>query len=248
MSASRLASLLFAATSLVAGSRSALAQQEVAATRPAARPNVIIILADDLGYSDLGCFGGDVHTPNLDALAREGVRFTDFYNDARCCPTRASILTGLYPHQAGIGGMNERTALPAYSGALKPTTPTVAEVLKTAGYKTVAFGKWHVSNTLERPEHMSDLNRKTFPDVFSPDRAVSDPPRLRRITGATSGALSITTTRSRSSTVKRPSKSCLPTSTSPMPSTNTRPTTYSGKRVRTSHFLCISPITRPTGR
>src|SRR5438874_13831449 len=92
------------------------------------RPNIIIILADDLGYSDIGCFGGDVHTPNLDALAKEGVRFTNFYNDARCCPTRASLLTGLYPHQAGIGAMNERTKLPAYSGALKPTCPTIAEV------------------------------------------------------------------------------------------------------------------------
>jgi arylsulfatase len=139
-----------------------------AAAAAAKRPNIIFILADDLGYSDIGCFGGDVRTPNLDALAKEGVRFTNFYNDARCCPTRASILTGLYPHQAGIGAMNERTKLPAYSGALKPTCPTIAEVLKTAGYKTVHFGKWHVSNTLQRPEHMKDLNRQRFPEVFSP--------------------------------------------------------------------------------
>ena len=132
------------------------------------RPNILIILADDLGYSDLGCYGGDVHTTNLDALAEGGVRFTDFYNNARCCPTRASILTGLYAHQAGMGGMNERTPLPAYSGRLKPTAPTIAEVLAAGGYRTVMYGKWHVSNTLERPGHMLDLNRQRFPDVFCP--------------------------------------------------------------------------------
>lgn len=132
------------------------------------RPNIVIILADDLGYSDIGCFGGDVHTPNLDALAREGVRFTDFYNDARCCPTRASLLTGLYPHQAGVGAMTAKTPLPAYAGRLKPTAPTIAEVLRSNGYRTAMFGKWHVSNTIERPGHIQDLNRQRFPDVFSP--------------------------------------------------------------------------------
>ena len=145
------------------------AGQSVAAARPAAaRPNVVIVLADDLGYSDLGCFGGEIRTPNLDALARDGARFTNFYNNARCCPTRASILTGLYPHQAGVGGMNERTALPAYSGALKRTAPTIAEALKAAGYRTAMFGKWHVSNTLEGPDHARDLNRQSFPETFSP--------------------------------------------------------------------------------
>src|SRR6478609_3029714 len=73
----------------------------------AARPNIVVILADDMGYSDLGCFGGEIHTPNIDALAREGVRFAQFYNMARCCPTRASLLTGLYPHQTGMGAMNQ---------------------------------------------------------------------------------------------------------------------------------------------
>ena len=156
-SLSNAAALALAAAALVLSPRLA-----------AAKPNVVVILADDLGYSDLGCFGGEAKTPNLDALAREGVRFTGFYNNARCCPTRASLLTGLYPHVAGIGAMNERTALPAYSGALKPTTPTIAEVLKTSGYKTAAFGKWHVSNTTQRPDHLSDLDRKTFPETFSP--------------------------------------------------------------------------------
>src|SRR4051812_10371630 len=132
------------------------------------RPNVMIILADDLGYSDLGCFGGEAHTPNLDALARDGARFTSFYNNARCCPTRASLLTGLYPHQAGVGAMTQPTPLPGYAGRIKPTAPTIAEVLKASGYKTAMFGKWHVSNTIERPDHMKDLNRQRFPDVFSP--------------------------------------------------------------------------------
>ncbi len=132
------------------------------------RPNILIILADDLGYSDIGCFGGEVRTPNLDGLAREGVRFTSFYNEARCCPTRAALLTGLYAHQAGIGDMTERTALPAYLGHIKETAPTIAEVLKSAGYETAAFGKWHVSNTLQRAEHLKDLNRQAFPELFSP--------------------------------------------------------------------------------
>src|SRR5881394_3170443 len=113
------------------------------------RPNVMIILADDMGYSDLGCFGGEVHTPNLDTLASEGARFTSFFNDARCCPTRASLLTGLYPHQAGVGAMTAKTPLPGYAGRLKATAPTIAEVLKASGYHTAMLGKWHVSNTIE---------------------------------------------------------------------------------------------------
>src|SRR5690349_7639538 len=71
----------------------------------AERPNILLILIDDVGYSDLGCFGSRIQTPNVDSLAREGVAFTQFYNTARCCPTRASLLTGLYSHQAGVGHM-----------------------------------------------------------------------------------------------------------------------------------------------
>ena len=138
------------------------------AAQPADRPNVIIILADDMGYSDLGCFGGDVHTPNLDALAADGARFTNFYNNARCCPTRASILTGLYPHQAGVGAMTAKTNAPGYIGHLRATDPTIAEVLDTAGYKTAAFGKWHVANTVELPDQMKYLNRQAFPATFAP--------------------------------------------------------------------------------
>ena len=82
--------------------------ESASAQRPTARPNIIVIMSDDMGYSDLGCYGGEMNTPNLDALAKNGLRFTQFYNTARCCPTRASLLTGLYPHQAGIGHMMGR--------------------------------------------------------------------------------------------------------------------------------------------
>ncbi|MFM7180849.1 MAG: arylsulfatase [Verrucomicrobiales bacterium] len=108
-------------------------------------PNVVIVLADDMGYSDIGCYGGEVRTPNLDALAKEGLRFTDFYNAGRCCPTRASLLTGLYPHQAGVGHMVSPHKEPGYIGHLNDRSVTIAEVLRKAGYHTGCFGKWHVT-------------------------------------------------------------------------------------------------------
>lgn len=115
-----------------------------AATR-AARPNVIVILADDIGYTDLGCYGGEIETPQLDALARGGVRFTQFYNTARCCPTRAALLTGLYPHQAGIGHMMNDRGLEGYRGDLNRRCVTIAEALRPAGYRNYVSGKWHVT-------------------------------------------------------------------------------------------------------
>src|SRR5438105_2471986 len=114
------------------------------------RPNIVVILVDDMGYSDIGCYGGEIHTPNLDKLAQEGVRFTQFHNTARCCPTRAALLTGLYPHQAGVGHMTEEhrdaqgRVLPGYSGRLNDQCLTIAEALKGAGYFTAMSGKWHV--------------------------------------------------------------------------------------------------------
>jgi arylsulfatase len=108
------------------------------------KPNIVLIMADDMGYSDIGCYGGEVNTPNLDRLAAGGLRFTQFYNAARCCPTRASLLTGLYPHQAGIGHMVGNRGYPAYQGYLNDRCVTIAEALKTAGYKTLMSGKWHV--------------------------------------------------------------------------------------------------------
>jgi arylsulfatase A-like enzyme len=112
---------------------------------PAPRPNVIIVLTDDMGYSDLGCLGSEIATPNLDALAARGLRFTQFYNNARCCPTRASLLTGLYSHQAGIGHMVEDRGSDAYRGDLNRRSVTLAEVLRPVGYRTYAVGKWHVT-------------------------------------------------------------------------------------------------------
>lgn len=110
------------------------------------RPNIIIILCDDMGFSDLGCYGGEIHTPNLDALAAGGLRFTQFYNTSRCCPSRACLLTGLYPHQAGMGCMTDsHIDLDGYIGDLNEHCVTIAQVLKTAGYATYMVGKWHVT-------------------------------------------------------------------------------------------------------
>jgi arylsulfatase A-like enzyme len=116
----------------------------VCSASAAERPNILIILADDVGYSDLGSFGGEAQTPNLDKLASDGIRFTQFYNTARCCPTRASLLTGLYPHQAGIGHMNwADNGYDGYRGTLNNRCVTMAEVLKSSGYRTYMVGKWH---------------------------------------------------------------------------------------------------------
>lgn len=118
------------------------------------RPNIILILADDMGFSDIGCYGGEIDTPNLDQLGKEGVRFTQFYNSARCCPTRASLMTGLEPHETGIGHMTQTPntkidhgkieAFPSYQGYLNQNCMTIAEVLGSAGYATLMTGKWHL--------------------------------------------------------------------------------------------------------
>ncbi len=116
----------------------------LAADTATKRPNIIVIVADDLGYSDLGCYGSEIETPNLDRLAAGGLRFTQFYNTGRCCPTRASLLTGLYPHQAGVGHMVNNLGKPAYQGYLNDRCVTIGEVLGGAGYTTLLCGKWHV--------------------------------------------------------------------------------------------------------
>ncbi|MEG3659936.1 arylsulfatase [Arenibacter palladensis] len=137
------------------------------------RPNIVVIMADDLGYSDLGCYGGEISTPNLDKLGNNGLRFSSFYNTSRCCPSRASMLTGLYPHQAGIGRMTMDIDLPGYRGTLGENTVTIAEVLKDAGYQTGMTGKWHVSptNRLEEDKQLKWLahqeNYGTFSDTLT---------------------------------------------------------------------------------
>ena len=114
------------------------------------RPNIIVVLLDDLGYSDLGCYGGEIDTPNIDALAEGGVRFESFYNSARCCPSRASLMTGLYPPQTGIASFTTRephpTRGPAYLGRLNDRCVTLGETLGQAGYSCYYVGKWHLHN------------------------------------------------------------------------------------------------------
>ena len=107
-------------------------------------PNIVLVMADDLGFSDIGCYGSEIRTPNLDRLGENGVRFSQMYNGARCCPARASLLTGLHPHQAGVGQMTMDLGAPGYQGCLRPDCVTIAEVLRSAGYRTLMSGKWHV--------------------------------------------------------------------------------------------------------
>ncbi len=133
-----------------------LAAAPLAAAGADRRPNIVLIMVDDMGFSDIGCYGAEIATPNLDSLAARGVRFTQFYNCARCCPTRASLLTGLYPHQAGVGYMEpgnrynkpivEKLRAPQYQGFLNDRCVTIAEALRPAGYQTFMAGKWHVGS------------------------------------------------------------------------------------------------------
>ncbi len=128
----------------------------------AEKPNIVLIMADDMGFSDLGCYGSEIPTPHLDGLAANGLRFTQFYNSARCSPTRAALLTGLHPHQAGMGRLAEesigvKTQGPAaYLGHLNDRSVTLAEVLRPAGYKTYLAGKWHLG---QRDESKWPLQR-----------------------------------------------------------------------------------------
>jgi arylsulfatase A-like enzyme len=128
---------------------------------PDDRPNFVLVMADDMGYSDIGCFGGEIRTPNLDRLAANGLRFTSFYNTARCCPTRAALLTGRYAHQAGVGHMVDDRGSPGYRGELARDSATMAESLGAAGYATGMSGKWHVTHNLGKPRESVEPEIRT---------------------------------------------------------------------------------------
>ena len=123
------------------------------------KPNILIILNDDMGFSDIGCYGGEIETPNLDRLAREGLRFSQFYNSPRCSPSRASLLTGLHPHQTGIGILTYPTGPEGYAGNLNRRCVTIAEALKPGGYRCYMSGKWHVASSLEEPTDAWPMQR-----------------------------------------------------------------------------------------
>lgn len=128
-------------------------------------PNVIVILADDMGFSDIGCYGGEVDTPNLDRLASAGLRYSQFYNTARCSPSRASLLTGLHPHQTGIGVLTYDTGPEGYADDLNDHCVTIPEVLGSRGYRSYLSGKWHVTRDLAQPTGSWPLQRG-FDDFY----------------------------------------------------------------------------------
>lgn len=143
-------------------------QQEVAPTAGPPgrgdRPNVVVCLMDDLGFSDLGCYGSEIATPTIDGLARSGLRFTQAYNSARCCPSRAALLTGLHPQQAGVGHMVGAGPSEAYAGYMTDAVPTIAELLRDSGYETMMSGKWHVGGDYDsRPPSKWRPGERGFP-------------------------------------------------------------------------------------
>ncbi len=176
--------------------RMAKALETVKTERTVSRPNIVLILADDMGFSDIGCYGSEIKTPNLDKLAAGGVRFTQFYNNPRCCPSRASLMTGLYSHQVGFGLMASdygRYPYPGYSGDLSQDCVTIAEALRGGGYRTAMVGKWHLTPTRDVSTHNWPLQRgferyygtiAGHANYFDPATLVSDNTPIRAKEGS----------------------------------------------------------------
>lgn len=157
--------LFFLIVLLVAGCKPQTEEKELTTKRP----NIIVILADDLGFSDIGSFGGEINTPNLDKLASNGVRATQFYSAARCCPTRASLMSGLFQHQAGMGHMSnglkllpDSSHIESYQGYLPENVPTIANLLSDAGYSTYISGKWHIGDDEKHHPHKQGFQKAAF--------------------------------------------------------------------------------------
>lgn len=151
-----------ATAGLLLSSQVAKASRLAGGESPARRPNIVLMLADDMGFSDIGCYGSEIETPNLNKLAAGGLRFRQFYNNPRCCPSRACLMTGLYPHQAGMGMMvvdYKRYPYPAYAGDLSNRCVTIAEALRAGGYRTAMTGKWHLTPPVGVDKHNWPLQR-----------------------------------------------------------------------------------------
>ena len=146
------------------------------------RPNIVLILADDLGYSDIGCYGGEIRTPTLDRLADEGVRLSQFYTSARCSPSRASLLTGLHPQQVGLGILTNDDRPRGYAGSLAEGCLTLAEILRSRDFATGLVGKWHLAASMRRPTSAWPLRRgfERFFGTLSGCGSYYDPPTLTR--------------------------------------------------------------------
>ena len=155
-------------------------QQKSQARQQEARPNFIVILVDDMGYSDLGCFGSEISTPNLDKIASQGMRFEQFYSNPRSCPTRASLMTGMYPTNAGVGAMSMDMKIPEYQGYLRTDCVTMGEAMRSNGYSTFLSGKWHLGSKkgqwpYDRGFDRSYVFLEGATDYFSPgDMAVDN--------------------------------------------------------------------------